>query len=256
MSAESLSASGRLDPQRYFESIDADTERLLAMADRGLDAPVPRCPGWTVADVVRHVGQVYEHKVRVMADNAWPTHWPPEEFEALDPVDFLVDAKAHLFAEFANHQLDDQTTTFSDADTTVAFWVRRMALEIAVHRLDGEGAQGDVTPIPDDVAVDGVDEVLTVMLGGPWWESRVKTEHPVDAVVGIETGSRRWLCNVSATRADIGQDLMIPAAVTISGDPEPVFLWLWGRADDDRVTVTGSREVAREFRQRLAECTG
>ena len=256
MTAEAGLITGHLDPQRYFESIDADTERLLAMARLGLDAPVPRCAGWTVADVVTHVAQVYEHKVRVMADNAWPTSWPPSEFEGLDPVEFLTDAQAHLFAEFAEHQIGDQTTTFSAADTTIGFWARRMALEIAVHRRDGEAAHAQQTPIPVDLALDGIDEVLRVMLGGPWWESRVKTEHPVDAVVAVESGAHRWLCNASATNVEVGQDLMIPSAATVAGDPEPVFLWLWGRADDTMVGFAGSKAVAAEFRARLVECTG
>ena len=56
-----------------------------------------------------------------------------------------------------------------------------MALEVAVHRYDAELAHDEVTPIPDDLALDGVDEVLRVMLAGPWWASRVVTEHPIEA---------------------------------------------------------------------------
>jgi uncharacterized protein (TIGR03083 family) len=246
----------QLDPQDYFASIDSDTERLLTVARRGLDAPVPRCAGWTVGDVVTHVANVYEHKVRVMADNAWPAGWPPAEFSGREPIGFLEDAKAHLFAEFAEHEVGEETTTFSAADTTIGFWVRRMALEIAVHRRDGESAHGDETPIADELAVDGIDEVLRVMLGGPWWESRVTTEHPVDAVVGVESGGQRWLCNVGARSVDVGQDVMVPSAATVAGDPEAVFLWLWGRLGDDRVSLTGPAETVAEFRARLAECTG
>jgi uncharacterized protein (TIGR03083 family) len=206
--------------------------------------------------VATHVAHVYEHKVRVMADNAWPAEWPPPEYADREPVGFLEDAKAHLFAEFAEHEVDEETTTFSAADSTIGFWARRMALEIAVHRRDGEAAHGEETPIAGDLALDGIDEVLRVMLGGPWWESRVTTEHPVEAVVGIESEGQRWLCHVSAKSVEIGQDVMVPAAATVSGDPESLFLWLWGRVGDDRVAVTGSAETVAEFRARIAECTG
>ena len=66
--------------------------------------------------------------------------------------------------------------------------------EIAIHRLDGELAHGDPTPIPDDIALDGIDEMLHVMLAGDWWAERVQTEHPVDALVAVEAGGRRWVC--------------------------------------------------------------
>jgi uncharacterized protein (TIGR03083 family) len=249
-----------LDAQRYFESIDADTERLLVMADKHLNVPVPCCPGWTVADVVSHLATVYEHKVRVMADNAWPQPWPPEDAETLPPAEALAEAKARLFEEFSHHEVGDATTTFSAADTTIGFWVRRMALEVAVHRYDAELARADPTPIPDDIALDGVDEVLRVMLGGPWWDGRVATRHPVDAVVGVEAKGQRWLCAVATSSVAItGEDSAqrpSPAAVTICGDPESVFLWLWGRVGDERVAFDGDLTLGQEFRARLAECTG
>jgi uncharacterized protein (TIGR03083 family) len=246
----------RLEPERYFESIDSDTERLLAVAARGLDAPVPCCPGWTVADVVTHLAGVYEHKVRVMADNAWPDPWPPAGMEEQDSLQRLADAKAALFAEFADHLITDQTTTFSSADRTIGFWARRMALEVSVHRYDAELALDEVTAIPDELALDGVDEVLGVMLAGPWWESRVSTDHPVDAAVAVGSAGRRWVCSVEAQRVTVVEDATSPAVASVSGEPRSVFLWLWGRVGDDQVAFEGDEQVLAEFRARLAECTG
>ena len=222
---------------------------------------MPCCPDWTVSDVVTHVGMVYEHKVRVMADNDWPSPWPPAALAEQEPVELLTDAKAHLFGEFAEHDLTDQTTTFSADDTTIAFWVRRMALEIAVHRFDAELAHDDLTPIPDDLALDGIDEVLRVMLAGPWWDGRVTTEHPIDAVVAVQAGDERWLCTADARSVSVAQDSVTPAAATVSGDPEAVYLWLWGRVgsggiDAGRVDISGSPALAAELRARLVECTG
>jgi uncharacterized protein (TIGR03083 family) len=245
----------QLPPERYFELIDADTERLSAMGERGLGAAVPCCPGWDVAEVVHHVAGVYEHKVRVMADNAWPDPWPPADFESRAELEFLREAKAHLFAEFAQHELTEKVVTFG-ADDTVGFWLRRMALEAAVHRYDAELAHDDPTPIPDDESLDGIDEVLRVMLGGPWWDGRVQTQHPVDATVAIEAGERRWLCDVRLTSVTVREDDDTSADATVAGDPMPVFLWLWGRVPDDSVRFTGDEALVTQFRARLVECTG
>ena len=131
----------------------------------GSSEPVPSCPGWTVADVVSHTSYVYVHKVRVMADGAWPEAWPPATYDDLDPIEFLRLAKDELFEEFARHDPSEQTATFG-ADSTIMFWARRMALEIAVHRYDAELAHDDVTEVADDLALDGIDELLKVFLGG------------------------------------------------------------------------------------------
>ena len=245
-----------LTPERYFELIDSDTDRLIAMGERGLKEPVPACAGWDVAEVLWHVADVYEHKVRVMADNAWPEEWPPEwDYGDGEEPAFLQAARTHLFEEFSRHPLDEQTTTFG-ADTTIVFWVRRMAVEIAIHRLDGEQAHDELTPIPDDIAIDGIDEMLQVMLAGDWWAERVQTAHPVDALVAVEAGGRRWVCDVREKSVTIRPDDAPPAAATISGSPEAVFLWLWGRVGDDAVTFAGDEATVREFRARLVECAG
>ena len=245
-----------LAPERYFELIDKDTERLLAVGERGLKEQVPACPGWDVAEVVWHVATVYEHKVRVMADNAWPDPWPPEwEFADDQELEFLRAAKHDLFEEFSRHDIAEQTTTFG-ADTTIGFWARRMACEIAIHRVDGEQAHDDVTLIDDDLATDGIDEILKVTVAGPWWAERVQTEHPVEARVAIESGGHRWLCDVQRQSITVADDPSTPAAATVSGTPDAVFRWLWGRADDGEVTFTGDEEVVREFRARIVECAG
>ena len=54
--------------------------------------------------------------------------------------------------------------TFSSTNRTAAFWQRRRTQEIAVHRYDAETAAGTPTPIDTALAVDGIDEFLTVFL--------------------------------------------------------------------------------------------
>jgi uncharacterized protein (TIGR03083 family) len=244
-----------LTAERYFELIDADTERLIEMGERGLKEPVPSCPGWDVAEVVWHTAVVFEHKVRVMADNAWPDPWPPADFDDRDELAFLREAKDDLFEEFSRHDIGEDTTTFG-SDSTIGFWARRMALEAAVHRYDAELAHLDPTPVADDLALDGVDEVLHVMLAGPWWSERVDTRHPVDAVVAVRAAHRLWSCHLRQRSVTISDRADAVAAATVQGEPEHVFLWLWGRSPDSAVQTSGDTSILAEFRARLAECLG
>jgi hypothetical protein len=39
----------------------------------------------------------------------------------------------------------------------------------------------------------------------------------------------------------------------VSGEPEPLFLWLWGRGGDDHVRAEGDAEVVAGLRGRLVE---
>lgn len=243
-----------LEPDRYRALIAADTARLLALAEPALDAAVPACPDWTVSDVVDHLAMVYAHKARLMADGEFPRPWPPEDLRGREPLGFLRESEEQLFAEFDRHDPDEQTATFG-ADTTIAFWLRRMALEVAVHRVDVEQAVAASSAVPRDLAVDGVDEVLRVMLGGPWWDGDWTTEHPVDARVAVACEGRRWVCAL-ATREAVVTSGDEPADATVSGEPEEMFLWLWGRRPDTAVTVSGPVEVASEFRSRVAEACG
>ncbi len=47
----------------YLSLIRTDAAALATAARGRLADPVPSCPGWTVADLVDHVGHVYLHKI-------------------------------------------------------------------------------------------------------------------------------------------------------------------------------------------------
>jgi len=238
-----------------------DGALLSGTARRDLDAAVPPCPGWAVRDVLTHTAEVYEHKLACIALGAAPKPWPPQWPADRDPLDWYADAHHRLLDVLTS--TDPATPAYSwwPPDQTVGFWVRRMAQETAVHRVDVQSAFDAVTPIDDELATDGVDEVLVVMLSGDWAEA------PVDpAAVGkrieVATGGRSWLVGFAAedievSAADGPQSAGGAGSVDagVQGAPSSVLLWLWGRAADDEVTVSGDVEVVRQLRHRLAMAT-
>ena len=53
-----------MENERFREYLSADFARMRAVAaGADLSATVPSCPEWTLADLLRHVGAVYLHKV-------------------------------------------------------------------------------------------------------------------------------------------------------------------------------------------------
>jgi hypothetical protein len=77
-----------MDNQRLRECLGADFGRLREVAaGADLGAPVPTCPGWTMTDLLRHVGEVYLHKTECMRLGRDPDPWPPEGLADEPPLE-------------------------------------------------------------------------------------------------------------------------------------------------------------------------
>ena len=235
----------------FVEHVRADGERLVAVAANDPTAAIPSCPGWTMHDLVTHIARVYEHKIACTELGHEPDPWPPPEWPTdRDDLVWLADAHARLLAMFAAHGPTDPSATWWPSDQTVGFWARRMAQETAVHRVDAELAVGEPTPVDAALALDGIDEVLTIMLAGDWSEA---PDASTGQRVAIDAGDRRWVVTLEPTAVEVVAGAEDSDA-TIGGDPSDLLLWLWGRAADDRVSRTSDEDAAL-LRARLTLAT-
>ena len=261
-----------MKPSQLLECLASDQARLREVAAIDLTAPVPTCPGWTVADLVLHVAKVYLHKSECIRQLAFPDPWPVE-LATDDPIGALDRCFAELTDRLAAHQPGDPAYTWYGPDQTVGFWIRRMAHETAIHRVDAERALGvPPAPIRTDLAEDGIDEMLTLFVGYGSMEwpdefaavraAAVGTSHRVDSPAGS------WLVRVGADGATVtptvtptvttsatptgpadgtGDDgPMIDS--TVRGPAGPLLLWLWNRGDASELTITGAQPAVAELR--------
>lgn len=237
----------------YLTCLQADSARLAEVGRLGLPAAVPSCPGWTVDTVLSHVATVYLHKIEILKLAALPDPWPPELGDR-DVLELYDETRAAIVVALSEAGTELPTWTFSPSDKTSGFWYRRMALETAVHRVDAELAHDVVTPVDRELALDGIDEILTLMLGGPWWEEG-DTKHPVDATIRITSAGRSWTIKLDSTSATVtpGADGDVDAEVF--GEPDDLFLWLWGRRDLNMEQSAGDDAAVQEFRERVAEAS-
>lgn len=250
-------------PDYFLACLRSDSARLAEVAHRGLDEAVPSCPDWTVRDLLEHTAMVYLHKLEAMRTGAQPDPWPPD-LSGRDITELYDEAAAELISELEQRGPDADTWTWWAPDQTTGFWFRRMAHETAVHRVDAELAHGVVTPINARLAVDGIDEILRVMLAGADWE-QYPSDHPVDAGVRITSGGRSWTVTLARTKVTVDEsnepheDHDEPGETQVKaevfGDPDEVLLWLWRRRDDEAVGFAGDRAITTAFRNRLAETT-
>lgn len=257
-----------MERSRLLECLAADYGRLREVAAADLTATVPSCPGWTVADLVRHVAEVYLHKTECMRLNTFPDPWPPAGLASEEPIALLDRAYAALTAEFAARDDDTPSRTWHEPDQTVGFWIRRMAQETVIHRLDAELALGvPVAAIPDDLAVDGIDELLKLFVGygsHAWLEEFA----PVLAgaadrtvIVGVD-GGPGWLVRPSTTGvvvedADPAAAASTPVEATVSGSAAGVLRWLWARESPgvSEAQAEGDAAALDELRKLLVAST-
>ena len=255
-----------MDSSRYLECLAADYGRLRDAAEAAeLTVAVPACRGWTMADLVYHLAEVYLHKVTLMRTGEEPEQWPPPALKAEPPLAVLGRAYGALRAEFRARGPALPALTWYDPDQTVAFWIRRMAQETLIHRIDAEQAAGlPVTPEPADLAVDGVDEVLRRFLayGSVTWPEEfaamegehLAAEHGQDAIT-VAAGETAWTVRPSPHRVTVDDGAAANPRAVVEGPPGPMLRWLWGRAGDDAVRTSGDPAWAGYLRRMLAAVT-
>ena len=242
-------------PRSRFLELLASDGAALAVAARTVDlaAPVPSCPGWTVRDAVEHTAEVYEHKLAcIAAAGSRPEPWPPAWPADRDPLAWFDDALGRLLPVLRDTDPDAPSWTWSPDDQRAGFWVRRMAQETAVHRVDVQLAAGGATPVDAELAVDGIDEVLDLMLAGDWTGDE---EPELTGTTVLSTADRQWTVSMQPDRVDVAPGTSSAAEATVTADPSPLLLWTYGRVGDDAVRVTGDPAAAARLRARLALAT-
>lgn len=229
----------------------ASQSRLLVDAARtaGLAGAVPSCPGWCVADLLRHVGEVHRWAAAIVGTGATEEvdslsargQLPPDD-ELLDWVTAGHQALVETLAA-ATSELD--CWSFLPAPSAKQFWARRQLHETSVHRMDAELAAGlTLTQVPVAMAEDGIDELLTGFV--PRRGSRLRSSRPQSLLVAPHDSQRRWWVGVSED---------VPVAVREERPSDVVFVAPVGRlypALWNRAPLEGEGELVELWRERVA----
>lgn len=217
---------------------------------------MPGCPDWSVRDLVVHTAEVHSQKADIV-ERGLVHEWPerPGMPDGADPLVWYRSEADRLYRVLSAAEPTSPAKTWAE-EQTVGFWIRRMAQETVVHRVDAEQAHGYESAVDPELATDGVAELFDVFITGyPDWGTYVAS----DSVVRVETGSRSWTVRLGRfTGVKKGRDYDLPTAMlepeaepgaVISGEPDRVLLWMWGRAPLADVTVSGDEQIVHEFRE-------
>lgn len=233
-----------------------------------LDSAVPSCPGWTVADLVHHLAEV-QHFWGSIVDGRLddPGGVEPKERPSNEALIELFDDSRRLLEQALDKAAaGDRCWSWSEAGGTVGWVARRQHHEAAIHLADLALASGRQPQILHSTAVDGISEMIDVMLGDfPGWmsyEPKWLVEIDVDEfdvatlmTVGLLSGTgpesgQVYLDLPGTRRAEYG----LPDAI-VSGPAEAMDLWMWGRGPVDGLTVTGEGEAVEALRLAIADGT-
>ncbi|RCG26525.1 maleylpyruvate isomerase family mycothiol-dependent enzyme [Sphaerisporangium album] len=258
---------GLLSHDRYCAEIVAQTGLLRdGVAGADLAAPVPSCPGWNLAQLLRHVGEGHrwaETIVRTRAaeplsdeklrDLSGDPEWSPAAVDA-----WLAEGAARLAATLRAAGPDAEVWTPLPGEKA-AFLARRFTHETAVHRADAFLAAGADFVLDSDVAGDALDEWMRLEslpqvfdyqpakrdLLGP---GRTLHFHATDAGAGVG----EWLVDltgdvIACRRAHEA------AAVTARGPLNALLLLVYGRlpARRDGIEITGDARLLDWWLERV-----
>lgn len=249
-----------VDLNDYLAVLATEATVLAAAADEaGLAAAVPTCPGWTVADLVLHVGEVHRWATAAVAGEATKlSDVPADSLGALpdpaDAVDWLRAGATKLCETLGAADPSVEYAVFLNEPMTprLLFWARRQTMETSMHRVDAESACGRCTGFAPDVAIDGIDEFLTGFL--PRSRTTLHADTPRTLQIAPDYTDRRWLVSIGpelpvATRLASGVDA--EAQCTVSGSASDIYLALWNRASLDALVIKGDHTVVEMLRDNV-----
>jgi uncharacterized protein (TIGR03083 family) len=214
-----------------------------------LTATVPTCPGWTVRDLLLHVGGVHRWAATIVGEAR------TEPISLEQPYDIVADlphdeglvdwyraGHAGLVRALEGAPPGLECWTFLPG-SPLSMWARRQAHETTIHRGDADAAAGLSHAVATDVAVDGIDELLTCFVSGRSRRPRAKTERTLR--IHVRDADAHWLVRIGPDRPHAERVTGdVPADCTVAGPASAVYLALWNRIPWDGLTVSGDSTAA------------
>jgi uncharacterized protein (TIGR03083 family) len=241
-----------------------DARTLLAAAETKWDRPVPHCPDWDAAGLVRHMGSVLEWIAAIVTSGERVSRRtlesPPENTGDL-PAWYRAALQRNVDV-LGSADPNSETWTFSSrGDHSVRWWCRRVAIEVAVHRWDAEHAEHAglnngapaAHPIARDLAAVGIEEFVTEFLPGLVRREDVEgisgmlhlhgVDGPSEWFIDLDTGSAAHGEHGAAIAEEGGAD------TTVLGTRSDLLLWLMNRGPLGSLTVFGDEALLERWGQ-------
>ncbi|WP_030244762.1 maleylpyruvate isomerase family mycothiol-dependent enzyme [Streptomyces sp. NRRL S-350] len=264
-----------LNAERARQAIVEHTRRLAESATAaGPDATVPTNPGWTVTELVEHVGRsqhwVAEIIERRITD---PTRLPTEM--AVPPADprewqaWLSESAQRVASACSDDALTAPVfNAAGDKRPGARFWLSSALNEAVVHGFDAAAAADRPADIDADIAAALIGNHLAMLTSPTWEMQRSESAHAIRG-----TGQTlQWLATDTAEGTGAWFVERRPdgarwqpgtgrADVTVTGPARSLLLTLTRRIpltarDTAGITVDGDLDLARHWLDHTAHVSG
>jgi uncharacterized protein (TIGR03083 family) len=238
-----------MEPSEHLAAIATESAALAdAAAVTSFDAPVLSCPGWTMIDLVVHAGLVQRWATEIVATNAQerpPVGDAPKPRTPDELADWFREGSAALVAALRAADPDAPVWNFA-FERKLAFWFRRQAQEVSVHRWDAEITAGAPAPLDAAIAADGIDEWLGMLaVRGAGGSSDGDPETTVHLHCTDVDGE--WLVRRSTDGLDI-ERAHAKGDVAARGTASDLDLYLWGRVPVAALELFGDVALLESLR--------
>ena len=224
-----------------------DGRLLLAAAETGWDRPIPHCPDWDAAGLVRHTGGILEWMAAVVTSGARVSR------RSLDPApenprlaSWYLAALDRTLGVLGSAEPGSETWTFSSSgDRRVSRWWRRLAVEVAIHRFDVEHAVAAAGGPPagtvdEEVAAAAVEEFVVEFLPGLLAQEGLARLHGTVHLHATDGPSEWW---IDLDAGGVATPEHKTADVVVRGTRSDLLLWLVNPKPSVGLEVLGDREV-------------
>jgi uncharacterized protein (TIGR03083 family) len=227
----------------FTGAIASHSAGFAAAADGNLDATVEHCPGWSVADLVRHLTEVHWFWATIAEERLAE---PPGD--ARRPAAAAREQLIEIFRVGADRLVrvlraadgEDKVWTWAPAQRDIAFITRHQVQEAAVHHWDAVHARGGKMAIEAPVAADSVSEFLTFSVS-----SEADPAEPPRPPLGgsfalrCTDGDAAWTISDGRRPGTVQYRPGVSAGTAaISATASDLLLWLYGRIDLDPGAVS------------------
>jgi uncharacterized protein (TIGR03083 family) len=215
---------------------------------------VPHCPEWDVAELVRHMGNILMWMAAVVTSRervSRRTLEPGPEDPAELPRWYLAILDRTLDV-LGSADPDSETWTFSSTgDRRVAWWNRRLAVEVAIHRWDAQhavAADGGPPPNPlgGEVAAAGIKEFVIEFLPGLLAQEATGELSGTLHLHATDGPAEWWIDLDAAGKAVPGHG---KADTAIRGTRSDLLLWLTNRSSLGSLEVFGRQELLDSWKR-------
>ncbi len=235
-----------MDRDDYLGAITTESAALADAAERaGLDAPVPSCPDWTVADLVAHIGEIQQWSRVTLEQRATERisrRTLPPAPPAADVLRWFREQTAALVGTLAATDAATPVWSWTD-DNTARFWFRRQANEAAVHRWDAQLAAGAAHAIDTALAADGVDESLAML---PFRNLDLLPGTGETVHLHCTDTDGEWLVTLAVDGPAI-ERVHAKGDVAARGTASDLDLFVWGRIEASAFEVFGDTRLLERF---------